>query len=338
MTLREDTHMGANDSTLRRRILVVGDNHLTDAPPVMRSDNYGEACLAELRETLQIASEKRVELALFLGDIFDKLRVGKEYLDCVLRAFAADEKGRPWPFRKAVVVGNHDIKHNMQLYPQSALCTLVSAGVLELSDHLEEFGIGCAHFHANLDAEIADGLFVNDPRKPLIWAAHANITTQQIFGNFILFKDLQVNPECRLVVAGHVHIPMEQKLGGVQFINPGNVGRKDATKENLGRDVRVLVVDYALDGSDLSFEYVKLESALPSDQVFKVAEIQEKKDIKKDTDEFMKRANQLSIFASDDGDRPKEILQSAKLKGIPQKVAQCAADAVEKVIEEKGKR
>lgn len=319
-----------------RRILVVGDNHLTDGRAPMRKDNYGEACLEELKEIFQIARDEQAELVLFLGDIFDRLRVGKEYLDNVLRIFATDD-GKPWPFRKAAVIGNHDIKHNMQFFPQSALCTLVSAGVLEIADYLPDFSIGCAHFRASLDAEIAAGLFASSEHKPLIWAAHANITTQPVFGDYVFFEDLELNPECRLVVAGHIHIPMEQSVGGVQFINPGNVGRKDATKENLGRSVRVLCVDYSLDGTSLKTRYITLKSALPSDQVFKIEEIQEKKDLRATTKDFLRSANQLSEWASDDGDRASELLVSAKLKGIAEDIAELAAEEVRAVIEGKQK-
>ena len=326
-----------NNNTIRR-VLWVGDNHMTDRQPTMRQDNYGEACLEELKEIFEIARDKQVELVVFLGDVFDKVHVGKEYLNSVLRVFAADFDGKPWPFRKTVVIGNHDIGHNIQFYPQSALCALVSAGVLELNDMLPDFGIACAHFRATLDTEIADGLFTQGPNHPLIWAAHANITTQPIFGNFILFKELNVNPECRLVVAGHVHMPMQQKSGKVHFINPGNVGRSQATKENMGRDVRVLLTQYDLGGTSMDFEYITLTSALPSDQVFKVQEIQHKKDIKKDTQEFMERAKQLSVWTSEDGDRAKEVLQSAKLKGISDEVAKAAADAIREVMDSKGKR
>lgn len=318
-------------------VMWVGDNHMTDRQPSMRSDDYGESGLAELREIFSVASDREVGLVVFLGDIFDKVHVGKEYLNSVLRAFSADAVGDPWTFRKAVVVGNHDIQHNMQFYPQSALCALVSAGVLEMEEFIPEYGIGFAHFRAGLDAEIADGLFADDPRKPMVWAAHANITTQPIFGDYVLFGDLKTNSECRLVVAGHVHIPMDaQSPSGVRFINPGNVGRPQATQENMGRDVRVLLTEYRL-GGEVRAEYITLKSALSCERVFKVREIQDRKDIKKDTREFMERATRLAVWTSDDGGRVEDLLRSAKLKGIPDTVAKTAADAVREVMESKGK-
>lgn len=328
-----------NDKNQVIKTLFVGDNHMTDSIVPMRTDNYGESCLRELKECLTIATECHCDLIVFLGDVFNKLRVGQEYLNSVLRMFAGDYQGNPWPFRKIVIIGNHDIYHNMQFYPESALCALESAGVIEVTDSLPEYGIAFESFSANLDSRIANGLFATDSRRPIIWAAHASVTNKQIFGNYILFEDLRVNPECKLVVTGHIHEPMESKReDGVIFINPGNVGRYSATKENMGRDVRVLLTEHSLDGNHLNYSYKTLLSALPSSKVFKVREIQERKDTKRETGQFLEQAMQLSTWSGSSQDRVSEIRTAAKIKGIAEKVANCAADAVEEIIESRDRK
>lgn len=319
----------------RLRVLFIGDNHCDSATPPSRCDDYCIASAEELQECLEIARDQNCDAVVLLGDVFNRMEVGGRSRNKVLRVTASGNNGAAWPFPIFVTVGNHDIAHDPANLDDSALGTLIAAGTVKKVDYDDDLGIAFGHFVPHFEQHMADGMLMKVPA--LIWSVHGSITTQPVFGKYILFNDLPLSKKTRLVVAGHIHFPMEEtRQDGVRFVNPGNVGRYQATKENMNREIRVLLVDYERDGSRIDLEYIPLKSALPADQVFHVKRIQEKKDKDAEEVQFIKQVGQLSGWVNmASGDKYQSLRESGTIKKIDDRVVDVAVDTLREVNEKK---
>ena len=54
-----------------KRVMFVGDVHLSDRQPKNRLDNYCEAIKAKLTECLVLAEERELDAVGLLGDLFE---------------------------------------------------------------------------------------------------------------------------------------------------------------------------------------------------------------------------------------------------------------------------
>lgn len=271
------------------KVLFIGDNHCTSKQPPKRLDDYCETSAQEFFECLQIAKKYNVDAAVFLGDIFDKNIVKPTIVSKLLAALRQDEDGKPWPFPSYCVIGNHDIAHNVANLPTSSLQTLISSGLIICQESIEELGIYCGHFYPKLDQDIRDGKLknVNFP----VLALHASIMTQPARDfEGVIFKDTKFHPMTKLVVSGHIHSPMEQKReDDILFINPGSVGRYSMQNDLINRDIKVVIVDYDLDGNIYNHEYVKLKTSLPAEMIFDFSEKEESKKQIKIKSEYIRK-------------------------------------------------
>jgi DNA repair exonuclease SbcCD nuclease subunit len=315
--------------------MFVGDNHCDSATPPSRFDDYCITSALELQECLEIARDQNCDGVNLLGDVFNRMEVGGESRNLVLKVLKQGNNGSSWPFKIFVTVGNHDIAHDPANLEKSALGTLIIAGAVEKVDYDEEFGIAFGHFIPHFERHITDGILMKTPA--LIWSVHGSITTQPIFGKYVLFEDVPLSKKTRLVVAGHIHFPMESvRADGVRFVNPGNVGRYQATKENMSREIQVVIVDYDRDGSRIEAEYFPLKSALPADQVFHVKKIQDKKDKDAEGIQFIKQVGQLSGWVKmSSGDKYQSLRESGTIKKIDEKVVDVAVATLQEVKDKK---
>ena len=121
---------------------------------------------------------------------------------------------------------------------------------------------------------------------------------------------------------------------GKRFINPGAISRYSASKDNLKKDIKILILEYTLDGEILSEEFYKLKSAKPYDQVFKLEEIQIAKEQKSDTQEFKLKVASMRThswqFTSLD-DKLVALKDMAKQAEVSDEIANIAVEAVRKV-------
>jgi hypothetical protein len=171
----------------------------------------------------------------------------------------------------------------------------------------------------------------------IIWVCHASISTKlDRFGEYAyLFEDTPLHPNTNLVISGHIHHEMKQtRSDGKRFINPGAISRYSASRDNLEKDIEILILDYTLDGEILGEEYLKLKSAKPSSEVFKIEEINAAKDLKQNTLEFkLKVANMRTDtwhFTSLD-DKLAAIKAKAEEANINSEIANIAIEAIRKV-------
>lgn len=279
---------------MKLNVLFVGDNHISAKTPVNRKDNYLEATLNKLKDCLELGIKHKVNAVVLLGDVFDVREEGPLARNGALNILKSQEDGTKWPFPVYVVVGNHDIQSSFSL-DKSSLGTLINAGVLLKEDYVEELGIAFAHFNPELDDNIKNGMLKNYPA--MIWACHASIVDvldSRFADKLVLFDDIPLHENTKMVISGHIHHPMSKiRNDGAIFINPGAIGRYSASKDNLSRDIKVYLLSYDLDGVIYKQDYLYLPSAKHYSEVFKIEEINNVKEQKKEVQEFTKIVNSI---------------------------------------------
>lgn len=326
-----------NNLIKQNKVMFVGDIHLMDKQPKNRLDDYSLAIRTKLIECFTVAEEKKVDAVVLLGDLFEVYEVGPLLRNQTLDILKGGPNGnKPWSFPIYVCVGNHDLDSSSNL-EKTALGTLISAGYLIKTDYEPTLGISFAHYHPSLDRDIKSGFLTTS--SAIIWVCHASISNKlDRFGEYtFLFEDTPLHPNTSLVISGHIHHEMKQtRSDGKRFINPGAISRYSASRDNLEKDIEILILDYTLDGEILNEEYLKLKSARPASEVFKLDEIKAAKDLKKDTLEFKIKVAQMRThtwqFTSLD-DKLAALKVMAEQSEIGEEITNIVVDAVRKVNE-----
>jgi DNA repair exonuclease SbcCD nuclease subunit len=315
--------------------MFVGDIHLMDRQPKNRLDDYSLSIRTKLIECFQIAEERKLDAVVLLGDLFEVYEVGPLLRNQTLEILKGIPNGnKPWSFPIYICVGNHDLDSSSNL-EKTALGTLISAGLLIKKDYEPSLGISFAHYTPSLDREIKQGFLTTS--SAIIWVCHASISTKlDRFAEYAyLFEDTPLHPNTNLVISGHIHHEMTQtRSDGKRFINPGSISRYSASRDNLEKDIKILILDYTLDGEIQNEEYIKLKSAKPASEVFKIEEMQAAKELKKDTHEFkLKVANMRTTswqFTNLD-DKLSALRTKAENANISNEIIDLAINAVKTV-------
>lgn len=311
--------------------MVVGDLHNDNRQPPTRRDDYMQACLAELRECMSIAQKHAVDYVLFLGDIFHRMEPSGECRNQVIKILQKDADGQPYAFRKLVVVGNHDVKNSLDNLKSSALGTLIRTKCLEYADYYEEYGLALGHYRESIHQEMRDGLLKSLPAQ--IWAVHAYVVPGEFHASdYAIFDEVPLPPECQLVLAGHLHMPMEvQRADGARLINPGSVGRPKASAEHLGRQPKVLLLKYEL-GGEVQTRYAELKSPMPAEDVFYLDQVKQRTEGRKAARDFVKQVNSLSSWTQGE-DKYDSVRTSGKNKNVDEEVVELAVTTLREINE-----
>ena len=88
-----------------KKVLFIGDNHISDKTPENRSDDYLTATINKLKECVEIAEELKVDALVFLGDFFDRRVEGPTAVNASIKTLMTQDNGKPWSFPKYIVVG-----------------------------------------------------------------------------------------------------------------------------------------------------------------------------------------------------------------------------------------
>lgn len=308
---------------MKKKFLIVGDNHLDSRSPKSRLDNYMESGLMELKETLLIAKAAEVDYYIMLGDIFERIEVGGACRNRALEILLSND-GAPWPFEKYVVVGNHDIAHNPSNLNKSALETLIAAGALKKVDEISDLSVKFLHFRPDLDDDLRAGFLENVDSKILF--CHASIVDKPSRFAHVLFDDLVLNKNTKLVVSGHIHHPMESISGtGVPFFNPGSLGR---SKIDETHHPKVILLQYDYDTDEIKHKYLALKRALSSDVIFDLDKNNQRKFENKNTELFIEAITNVSINDSISSDLLQDLEIYAEKTKVDEEILKMAKTAV----------
>jgi DNA repair exonuclease SbcCD nuclease subunit len=274
---------------MKKRFLVVGDNHIDNKTPMYRVDNYLQTCIEELRETLLMAEAIKADYYILLGDVFNRIEVSGECRNKVIKTLSSNE-GVPWNFKKYCVVGNHDIAHNPDYLEKSALTSLLYGGDIKCIDKLPDLPVRFFHFEPDLDEKLRKGL-LEDFEEKIIFL-HASIVDKPTRFEHVLFNDLRLNEGTKLIVSGHIHGQMETSKNDVKFVNPGSLGRTEVSEKH---QPHVLIFDYDFISDKFEYKFLKLKNSLPYDLIFDIEKSTQKKEEDKNTEEFIKAVTDVDF-------------------------------------------
>jgi|694.fasta_scaffold05695_11 DNA repair exonuclease SbcCD nuclease subunit len=308
-----------------KRFLIIGDNHLDSNTPPSRLDNYMETCLQELHETLQIAKANKIDYYILLGDIFNRIDVGGVCRNRALEILSSDN-GEPWPFEKYLVIGNHDIAHDPDLMEKSSAQALVSAGCVKFADGIEGIPVKFWHFTPKLDENLKSGVLADHDEK--IMFMHASITDRPFAFDTVLFDELTVNPNTKLIFSGHIHKKMEAEKNGVKFINPGSVGRNRISDDYSKTKVSVVGLQYDFSNDEYKTKVFELKSSLPYDVVFDVEASKSKKIENKNTEKYLQTITAGSVEDKISGNITDDLILFAENRNILKEVTDMAVMSI----------
>ena len=308
---------------MAHKVLFVGDIQADDRAPKSRKDDYLTTILTKLEETFKIAKRKKVDAIIFLGDVFERLDPPGRCRNGLIGSFMAH---RTIPCY--VVIGNHDIRSSMANFGNSALATLVDTGILKYTDSIPDLGIGLGHWTATIEQDLKDGAYI--AQDYFIWAFHANIATNPMPYEHVMFKDIDWNEKCKLVVSGHLHKQMTAEKDGVKFINPGSLMRDELNDYNLTHIPSVLFVEYELNDRIINTEIIQLKCAQPSGDVFRVDDREEKKEMNTDTQKYIQQVSKMSFYVAG-VNKFDSVRDAAKRKNIEPEVCELAIQTLKDV-------
>jgi DNA repair exonuclease SbcCD nuclease subunit len=312
---------------MKKKFLIVGDNHLDSSTPSSRLDNYMESGLMELKETLLIASAAKVDYYILLGDVFNRIEVGGECRNRALEILSSND-GVPWEFEKYVVIGNHDIAHNQNNLEKSALQTLISAGVIKCTDILPDLPVRFLHFSADLDEKLRQGIAEEYNEKILFM--HASVVDAPMIFDYVLFKDLKLNNNTKLIFSGHIHRRMySENSNGAKFFNPGSLGRPEISGDYEKHKVGVLLIQFDFDTNEFHHKYLELKNSMPYDFIFDLEKNKLKKIEDKNAELFIETVTNIpNSESSTTGNLENDFKLFAKDRKVKENIVKIAIDTI----------
>lgn len=273
------------------KLILVGDVHLSDRPPSIRTDDYTDEVFAKLAEVNDLAARYEVDAIIQAGDVFH-FKAPSRTSHRLVQRFITDVLGTapaPW----YCVPGNHDMQHDrLASLDSQPLGVLFEAGLRPLIGRVEittdpfggttaVYGIPYLQDWAELpevwgtawqqaDARLLvthASIFPNDDRPP-----YEHFTADDWLADLGMPDDMA---EAH-VFYGHIHDHhgvYRDTSGQMVFCNHGALTRGSLSEADLKREVSVTLYDEAgVDGTDEVFRRIPLTSAKPVAEVFRMAE------------------------------------------------------------------
>lgn len=307
------------------RLLFVGDIHADERTPTSRKDDYLVAILTKLREIAQIAKEKKVDGIIFLGDIFNRMEVSGKCRNAIISLLMGINNN----IKLYTVIGNHDVKSTVHNIPNSAIGTLIETGVVSYLHEIPEWSIGFGHYTPQIELALSEGQYEDQDNTIMVF--HANIADIPMMFEHVLFEDVKVHANCKLVVGGHLHRKMTSKNNdGVIFVNPGSICRNELSEYHMNHSPEVYYVEYIPNGEIVASEFIPLESVVPAKDIFRIEEAQTKKDDKIDIRNFILQITSMNTWNTND-DKYTSLRNAGEIKQIESEVVELVIKAIQEV-------
>lgn len=255
------------------RILFFTDTHLRGNNPESRKDDFPATLKRKLAEVVAIASDYQVDLVIHGGDVFDipvpSLTVTASYFNILQKI--------PAPIY--AIAGNHDIfAHNPATLERTMLGFIAGLGLLHLlvpgeKVYIEKKGIRLQltgqHYHYDIDARDPALDYMPPDKKDCDVAVHV-VHGMLLDKPFPLIRHTLVEQIVKtpadITLCGHNHIGFaDVVVDGKYFLNCGALVRLSNHPEEIKRWPQVLIID--LSGGGVKRERVRLQSALPGEEV-----------------------------------------------------------------------
>ena len=307
------------------KFLQLNDVHASDKPPVNRTDLYIEDIFTKLVEVVTLAYANQCEFIAVCGDLFHIPKSSRTSHGLVRRWLGIidtwTQRG-PW----LVVAGNHDLAagrlDSVETQPIGVLAQ--HAGVALLSYGLSEVHclagvrVGGIGWNYKMDSE-----FIRrraDSKELDILLVHAPIA-ERSNPFYPTIRPEDIAGAARVICYGHMHSPEPPyEIGGTTFSNPGALARGALSTEDLNRTPQVAIVEVT--PKAVNVEYIQLESARPSSEVFRVEAAEVRKASNEAVSQFVENLGDTAVDAVTAESLAEEVQRVAK----DQEVADLARD------------
>lgn len=311
------------------KILFVGDVHFNEHNLANRKDIYFESIMLKMKESFNIALEKKCDIVFLLGDLFHKFEPSGMCRNEVLKFFMDPR----WTFRKISLIGNHDVKNHKENLNHSALGTLMHTGCIEIFDMTIEQSIYCVGHEFGIEKKIQE----TDYSKMdfTIFAAHANIVDEGYYPfESVRYSDIRLPKSCKLIISGHYHKNMFAENNNILFINPGSLCRNEYTEYNLLRKIQVVYVEF--NENHFDYEMIILKDVKRPTEIFDFEIKQIKKSHKEELENFVKSISLYNTFnGSSEIDKYELLRMSGKDKKIDDDVVELSIKTLMQINEDK---
>jgi predicted phosphodiesterase len=318
-------------------ILLVGDIHLADKPPSIRTDSYTDDILAKLEAAVRMAQEASAECIVLAGDVFHIKTPTRNSHALVQRTGEAlTAAGIP----VFIVPGNHDLSNDrLESLSKQPLGTLAKMEGIELliggnSDY-RIFGLPYLHdWSADLPVWMsrykkwADQCKAGDFDFYPLMVTHAPIFPpgEEPPYEFIGADDwarLMVNGDC---LYGHIHDPhgvyKPNPEVGVTMCNNGAISRGSLHEKTLKREPKVTLWH----GTPGAFEALPLPFR-PASAVFKLGEKEDVDEKTSRVEEFLESIGSTKL----DGLSIEEVAHHAQARGLNPRTLSLINELLEQV-------
>lgn len=289
-----------------KTVMFIGDIHLSTVPPSSRTDNYKEAIFTKLYQCTALVQKMHIDAVVLMGDIFHlkSWRSNPYYLtnEVVVWLKSLRDAGS----RVFLVVGNHDVPFgNTDLIDRQPIGVLRSLDFIETDGYLEDPRVRILVKDFNPDFKAADLQVSKGDEEFLVVCCHQCIMPKGQFFDEPTVNFAEVQTDADVIAYGHIHAPtIVHRQGSILFLNPGAISRGSIHKDNLGRDVNVVLLRFS---DKVEHAVIKLDIR-PSSEVFDIERHEQGKRRDEEIEEFvdMLRGSSEEVNTTD----PYAVLES----------------------------
>lgn len=275
------------------KITIVGDVHLSDTPPSVRTETYAEDILAKLEWIVEYANQNS-DVLLQLGDVFH-LKAPSRTSHWLVQRTA--EVFRAFRGRVLIVPGNHDLSQDrLSSIPSQPIGTLALTPNVTLLDGMDDesgiYGIPYLDDFAEWVHRLNAGR--GELPQPRLFAAHAPIFPTGLTPPYPHLAADDIATGGVPLAYGHIHDPFGVFRGHDSWIcNNGAISRGSLHEETLKRKPVITLFDSEVKGKD-AFTAVPIPHR-PAEDVFRLVEVAEKKAQAQKLDGFLSKVGEVTL-------------------------------------------
>lgn len=278
------------------KTLLVGDVHLADRPPSMRTDSYLDDILSKLLFTVDVAKklEPHLDAVIWSGDVFHTKTPHRTSHRLVQRVL---EVGQQYPCPWLIVPGNHDLQHDrLDSLESQPLGTLFQSGsaVPLIGSHptLPLFGIPFLQDWKDLHIHLQE--FRKDTNRLLVTHAPIMPPGVSVPYEYIDATDWAEQQGGGACYYGHIHDTHgSYGAGSVRFCNQGALSRGSLHETDLRRKPAIALYDSEQLNENI-FRRIEVPHR-PIAEVMKLAEHEQEEAKIERLDEFLSRISDTTL-------------------------------------------
>ena len=292
------------------KFLYIGDMHEMESQPSSRIDNYEETTHKKRQEILDLARKYDVNAILEGGDFLDRPKVSNSFLSFLMEEWGMNQLIMKDLFLKIKlgmnsfsdlqsqlnqtipiigVIGNHElIGGALDSYEKTSLAVLEESGFIHIvskehpyifSDNEIKVAITGQSYFFDIDSEDKSGYIVKDKLGDYhIHLVHGMLMNKSYGKMFkhTLIEDIAFETNADLTINGHDHTgyPLTT-INDKKFINSGSIMRISATKKEIERKPKVLLITVSKE-EGLNVQEIYLSSAQEGNKVLSRSHISDK--------------------------------------------------------------